>query len=378
VATVAAWSADLVAESALIRLWDAAVGERDGVTLRVLVRPGDDTGALLAHLSALPADVEVVEVADPVAGARAIGGSVALLAARAEAHAYGLPLVGPATDPARLRRELGLTPRSQAPGPDREIADRVAAGDVDGLLAAAARLAAAGALEGAAGLALAALDLAPDRADALRTLGDIRSAQDRHQDAARLYRRALAAAPEPLDLQRRRIADLQALWDCPRLEGMPDLRQPAIILGPGRVTIGDGVIFGWHRSPGFHTGSIYVEAGRPESVVAIGDGTLFNNDAVIRSEGPGIEVGRDGLFGTGVQIFDSDFHHLDPALRRSGTHPTAAVRIGDDVWVGASAFVLKGVTIGDGAVVAAAAVVTRDVPPGVLVGGNPARVIREL
>jgi maltose O-acetyltransferase len=378
VATVAAWSADLVAESALVRLWEAAAGGRDGVTLRVLVRPGDETGALWRELAGV--DVEAVQVEDAVDGARAIAGAAAVLSARAEAHAYGVPVVGPATDAATLRRALGLHAPPSLPvvASDRQTDSLIAASDVDGLVAASERLAAAGALDGAAAVALAALDLAPDRADVLRTLGDIRSAQDRHQEAAQLYRRALASAPPPQDLQQRRIAELRSLWDCPRLEGVPDLRQPAMILGPGRVTIGERVIFGWHRSPGFHTGSIYVEAGRPESVVAIGDGTLFNNDAVIRSEGPGIEVGRDGLFGTGVQIFDSDFHHLDRALRRSGTHPTATVRIGDDVWVGSNAFVLKGVTIGDGAVVAAAAVVTRDVPAGVLVGGNPARVIREL
>ena len=166
--------------------------------------------------------------------------------------------------------------------------------------------------------------------------------------------------------------------DVLRLEGMPDLHQPAVLLGPGRIAFGEAVILGWERSPGFYTGSVYIEAGRPESVVEIGDRTLLNNDVCVRSEGPGITIGRDGLFGTGVQIFDSDFHHTDRALRRSATHPTDRVVIGDDVWVGANAMILKGVTIGDGAVVAAAAVVTRDVPARVVVAGNPARVVREL
>ena len=55
----------------------------------------------------------------------------------------------------------------------------------------------------------------------------------------------------------------------------------------------------------------------------------------------------------------------------------APVRIGNDVWIGAHAVVLKGVTIGDGAVIAAGAVVTKDVPAGVIAGGMPARVIRQ-
>jgi acetyltransferase-like isoleucine patch superfamily enzyme len=52
------------------------------------------------------------------------------------------------------------------------------------------------------------------------------------------------------------------------------------------------------------------------------------------------------------------------------------VAIGDNVWIGAKAIILKGVTIGDGAVVAAGSVVTKDVAPGVLVAGNPARTLK--
>jgi acetyltransferase-like isoleucine patch superfamily enzyme len=54
----------------------------------------------------------------------------------------------------------------------------------------------------------------------------------------------------------------------------------------------------------------------------------------------------------------------------------AEVIIGNDVWIGANAVILKGVTIGDGAVVGAGAVVTSDVPPGAVVAGNPAKVIK--
>ncbi len=55
----------------------------------------------------------------------------------------------------------------------------------------------------------------------------------------------------------------------------------------------------------------------------------------------------------------------------------APIIIGDNVWVGTRAVILKGVTIGGGAIVAAGAVVTKDVPPRTIVGGNPAHVIRE-
>ena len=69
-------------------------------------------------------------------------------------------------------------------------------------------------------------------------------------------------------------------------------------------------------------------------------------------------------------------HDMDPA-RRQDLEP-APIRLGDDVWIGANATVLPGVAIGDGAVVAAGAVVTRDVPPMTVVGGVPARVIKQI
>lgn len=60
-----------------------------------------------------------------------------------------------------------------------------------------------------------------------------------------------------------------------------------------------------------------------------------------------------------------------------GKEKSAPIHIGNHVWIGARATILKGVTIGDGAVVAAGAVVNKDVPPNTLVGGVPARIIKE-
>jgi maltose O-acetyltransferase len=81
-------------------------------------------------------------------------------------------------------------------------------------------------------------------------------------------------------------------------------------------------------------------------------------------------------------VFDLDGHPLDADERRAGQPtPASAVRpveIGDDVWVGTGALILKGVTVGPRSVVAARAVVTADVPADVVVAGNPARVVRHL
>ena len=101
----------------------------------------------------------------------------------------------------------------------------------------------------------------------------------------------------------------------------------------------------------------------------IGDGSFLNYRTEIVAH-ERVSIGRGCLLAWDVQVLDSDSHRID------GAPHTAPVSIGDGVWVGCRATVLKGVTIGEGAVVAAGSVVTRDVPPRALVGGNPARVLR--
>lgn len=84
-----------------------------------------------------------------------------------------------------------------------------------------------------------------------------------------------------------------------------------------------------------------------------------------------IEIGHRVAIAEQVMIRDSDNHRARP-----GTKVTAPVRIGDDVWIGSRATILKGVDVGDGAIVAAGSVVTRNVPPRTLVAGVPATVRR--
>ena len=81
----------------------------------------------------------------------------------------------------------------------------------------------------------------------------------------------------------------------------------------------------------------------------------------------------------GPHAYICDFDHdvnLASQGRIDAYGAVATVIIGHDVWIGANAVVLKGVTIGDGAIVGAGAVVTRDVPSLAIVGGNPAKVIK--
>ena len=84
-------------------------------------------------------------------------------------------------------------------------------------------------------------------------------------------------------------------------------------------------------------------------------------------------LGDGCLVGHNV-VFATLNHDVDPA-RRAVMYP-APIVVGRDVWIGSNATILRGVTIGDGAIIAAGAVVTKDVPPRTVVGGIPARPIR--
>lgn len=85
-----------------------------------------------------------------------------------------------------------------------------------------------------------------------------------------------------------------------------------------------------------------------------------------------VDIGARSLLGPGVHIYCADHHH-EVAGRAQGLERALPVSIGKEVWIGGRAVILPGVCIGDGAIVAAGAVVTKDVPPGATVSGVPAR-----
>ncbi len=110
--------------------------------------------------------------------------------------------------------------------------------------------------------------------------------------------------------------------------------------------------------------------------VRIGPRTFVNYGAVILDVAR-VTIGADVQVGPNVQ-FLTPTHPLDPEVRRSGLEAAEPITIEDNVWLGGGVIVLAGVTIGRDTVVGAGSVVTRDLPPGVLAVGSPARVVREL
>lgn len=105
--------------------------------------------------------------------------------------------------------------------------------------------------------------------------------------------------------------------------------------------------------------------------VRIGAGVFLNFNCVVLDVVT-VTIGDGTQIGPGVQILAAD-HPRDPAERLTGVESGRPVTIGRNVWIGAGAIILPGVTIGDDALVGAGSVVTRDVPPGATVVGNPAR-----
>lgn len=106
----------------------------------------------------------------------------------------------------------------------------------------------------------------------------------------------------------------------------------------------------------------------------IGKRVFINSGCKFQDQG-GIDIGDDVLIGHNCVITTLD-HAMDPE-RRADMIP-APVKIGDKVWIGANVTILPGVTVGDGAILAAGVVVTRDVEPRTIVGGVPARLIRHI
>ena len=170
-------------------------------------------------------------------------------------------------------------------------------------------------------------------------------------------------------------------------------------IGPGTIVTGDHIVAGQmfkrfksEREDALTIGArclidgVFFNLGR-DAVVAVGDDCTLQ-DAFLISEAE-IRIGNRVFLGWHSTIVDADFHPLQPSLRLMDVRALSPlgtglprpprncrpVVIGDDVWIGPNAAILKGVTIGAGAIVEPGAVVTGDVPAGIRVIGNPAQPI---
>lgn len=107
--------------------------------------------------------------------------------------------------------------------------------------------------------------------------------------------------------------------------------------------------------------------------IHLGRGVFLNFNCVLLDV-TSIEIGDQTQIGPAVQIYAAD-HPRNPEARRANLESGRPVRIGTNVWIGGGAILLPGITIGDDAIIGAGSIVTRDVPSGAIVAGNPARPI---
>lgn len=139
-----------------------------------------------------------------------------------------------------------------------------------------------------------------------------------------------------------------------------------IDIASSRVTIG--------RTCNLRCVEIYARG----SEIQIGDGTSFTwNAQLLSHEASQIRIGKDCLFASNVIITTSDMHSIVDAHTGERINAPGPIDIGNHVWLGQNVYVLKGVRIGEGSIVGAASVVTRNVPANSLAVGTPARVVRE-
>ncbi|MGK5642057.1 sugar O-acetyltransferase [Streptomyces sp. URMC 126] len=110
--------------------------------------------------------------------------------------------------------------------------------------------------------------------------------------------------------------------------------------------------------------------------ITLGDRSRINFDAVLLDCAP-ITIGSDVRMGPRCQLYTADHAH-DPALRHGMWESARPIVVEDGAWLGGGVIVLPGVTIGADTIVGAGSVVTKDLPPGVVAVGNPARVVRTL
>lgn len=110
--------------------------------------------------------------------------------------------------------------------------------------------------------------------------------------------------------------------------------------------------------------------------IHIGEGSFVNFDCVFLDLAP-IRIGRNTLIGPKVQLL-TPHHPLAPDLRATGREAGKPITIGDNCWLGGGVIVCPGVRIGNGAIIGAGSVVTRDIPANSVAVGNPARVTRTL
>lgn len=163
------------------------------------------------------------------------------------------------------------------------------------------------------------------------------------------------------------------------LVGKPSIEKVSsarIIIGKGVTLVSDPI----SNTAGINH-PVIISAEGPNAVIKIGDGVGMSGTSIVTCSE--IEIGANTMIGANCNIYGTDFHCVDAMSRLNQTNgtasaPTAPIIIGEKCWIASNVTVLKGVTIGDEAVIGAMSLVIKNIPSRVVAAGVPARVIHKL
>src|SRR5690606_12001252 len=153
--------------------------------------------------------------------------------------------------------------------------------------------------------------------------------------------------------------------------------QPVIFKGKGHITFKENVNFGVVNAPFFLNSYGYIEARSVGSRINFGKNIHINNTISLISENK-ISIKDNVLIGYNCTIMDSNFHDLKFNNRNETDPDPQEVIIEENVFIGNNVTILKGVVIVENSVVAAGSIVTKCFPANVVIGGNPAKIIKKL
>jgi len=148
-----------------------------------------------------------------------------------------------------------------------------------------------------------------------------------------------------------------------------------LLLNKGSISLGKNVSLNSYPDGILNLSGIktYTENAK----VTIGDDCIINGTMIYCVDE--VIIGKTCMFGPGTKIVDNDSHRISISIEERRKPPVSKpIIIKDNVWIGMDCLILKGVTIGENAIVAARTIVTKDVLPNTLVGGNPTRVIKNI
>jgi acetyltransferase-like isoleucine patch superfamily enzyme len=156
----------------------------------------------------------------------------------------------------------------------------------------------------------------------------------------------------------------------------PKCDQLTCIRGNGIVIIGDNCNFGY-KPGGFHRGGmIEFQPRYKDAEIVIGNNVATNNNIFLCAANH-IEIGDNTLIGQNVNITDFEAHGIDP-LKRQQLGEIGKVVIGKNVWIGSNVSILKNSVIGDNTIIATGAVVSGKFQENLIIGGIPAKIIKEI